>query len=163
MLFCSHIEFMLPLCPSVSRGKCQSSTPLPLGTGVTQTMTWPPLSLSEQTLMFVFSRTRQDLSRSSDISLKRQRIFSHDEEILIIRRLEESIGNQINQPWLLFEIFHEHFLQKSSTHVYQSQERGIFLDAEGPKIIGEKMNRTPPRKEGDRRIAVVGRMNSHRG
>ena len=24
------------------------------------------------------------------------------------------------------------------------REKGIFLDAEGPKIIGEKMNRTPP-------------------
>ena len=27
------------------------------------------------------------------------------------------------------------------------RERGIFLNAEGPKIIGEKMNRTPPRRE----------------
>ena len=26
----------------------------------------------------------------------------------------------------------------------RERERGIFLDAEGPKIIGEKMNRTPP-------------------
>ena len=29
----------------------------------------------------------------------------------------------------------------------RQKERGIFLDAEGPKIIGEKMNRTPPRRE----------------
>ena len=26
----------------------------------------------------------------------------------------------------------------------RGKERGIFLDAEGPKIIGEKMNRAPP-------------------
>ena len=33
---------------------------------------------------------------------------------------------------------------EAATQIGQRERGGIFLDAEGPKIIGEKMNRTPP-------------------